>query len=295
MRNPERPTIDGLPPDSFFTASDGARLFFHVRDPGPRSRASVYVISGYTGINHESERDVIDLLCDGSNRIVVLHPRGTGHSEGKRGDVGSFSRFLADFTEFIAADTRDRAAGKAILYGHSISAAMALEIGLRLRGVDGGILVNPPFVMKPAPGMTPSLFDYARYAAFMLFAPHVPVVDMSGDPSRIENEADRNEARARAVDPLLVKYVSMYMMLSSKRVLDRMAENAERSDYPLLLIRGTEDGIVDEKGCAAIFDSWKHPRKEYRSIENGSHGKSTVILAKRAILSWIRALPDRVA
>jgi alpha-beta hydrolase superfamily lysophospholipase len=294
MRNPDRPSIDHLPPDAFFTASDGAKLFSYVKDPKTDSRVTVYIISGYTGINHDSEKDVIDLVCDGANRIAVLHPRGTGYSEGKRGDVKSFSRFLDDFSEFIRADIEKRRhADKVILYGHSISTAMALEIGTRISCINGAILINPPYLMKKAPGMTPSVLDYAKYACHLIFFPHRPIVNMAGDPDMIANEEERTEARARSNDHLLVKYISMYMMLKSKILLDKMLKNAERSQFPLLLVYGTHDSIIEKKGCELLFDSWKHPRKEFYLVENGPHGKPTVIMAMRKILAWIGSLPDR--
>jgi hypothetical protein len=35
-----------------------------------------------------------------------------------------------------------------------------------------------------------------------------------------------------------------------------------------------------------IFDAWSFERKKYVNIENGSHGKTTVILSKNIINEW---------
>ena len=36
-----------------------------------------------------------------------------------------------------------------------------------------------------------------------------------------------------------------------------MIVNSKKANYPLLLIYGENDNIVDQKGCKMIFDAWK--------------------------------------
>lgn len=251
----------------------------------------MYVLSGITGINHHAEKETIDQLSAGRNRVVVIHPRGTGYSEGKRGDVGDFSKFLDDFTEIINQDLRgSMTVGKVVLYGHSMSAAVVLSVAEKLDRIDGAILVNPPFRMKVAKGMSPSITDYVKYAFYSLFAPHIPIVNMAGDPARIRHDAERTEAEERGRDPLLVKYVSLYNMSQSRRLIAAMTERARNADYPLLLIYGRQDGLVEKSGCDEIFAAWKSPRKQYVVVENGPHGRLTVHKAMDRILDWVRSL-----
>ena len=111
---------------------------------------------------------------------------------------------------------------------------------------------------------------------------------MAGDPSKIENEADRKDAEKRANDTLLVNNFSMHYMNEVRKLINSTLEYCEKADYPLLLIYGMKDNIADKRGCDLIFEKWKHSGKEYQLIENGSHGKSTVILAKEIINEWIK-------
>jgi pimeloyl-ACP methyl ester carboxylesterase len=67
-----------------------------------------------------------------------------------------------------------------------------------------------------------------------------------------------------------------------------MPDYCRKANYPLLLIYGLKDSIVDKAGCDIIFAQWKHPDKEYALIENGSHGKSTVKKADEIIRKWIK-------
>ncbi|MBI5021700.1 MAG: hypothetical protein HZB59_09700 [Ignavibacteriales bacterium] len=56
-----------------------------------------------------------------------------------------------------------------------------------------------------------------------------------------------------------------------------MIDYSKTAGCPLLLINGEKENIVDKKGWDLIFENWKHEDKRYVLIENGSHGKSTVI------------------
>ncbi len=288
MKNLDCPMPQDNEEGSFFTARDGIKIFIYEYLPKSKFKSTIYIVSGITGINHNAEQDIIEKLSNNENRVVVIHPRGTGYSEGKRGDGRNLSEFVADYAEIIKSDkyyldtTR-----KEILYGHSMSCAIALMVGNQLQKTDGIILVNPPYKLKQAKGMSPGFGDYLKYIVYYIFAPHVPIVNMAGDPSAIENETDRKESEKRNSDPLLVKYFSMHYMSESKKVMDSMVKNARQADYPLLLLYGENDMIVEKAGCDEIFSSWKNPNKTYKTIPDGSHGKSTVVKGMESILKWI--------
>lgn len=286
-----RPQIPDNEEGSFYKTKDGTELFIYRKSPVKNSNTSIYIISGITGINHKKESDMIQLLGNEQYRVVVIHPRGTGYSEGVRGDINNFKDFIDDYIEIISNDLKNMPANhKTILFGHSMSSAITLNIADSLKKIDGVILVNPPYKLKSSKGMTPKISDYLKYAGYMIFAPHTPIVNMSGDPSLIENSEDRKESEERNNDILLVKYFSMYYMIESKKIMDKMVEFALNADYPLLLIYGNEDRIVDKAGCDSIFNNWKSNNKKYEIIKNGTHGKKTVKLSINAIHEWIRKI-----
>jgi alpha-beta hydrolase superfamily lysophospholipase len=288
MKNLEKPTKPADCEGYFYQVKDGSKLFVYDFKPIENYKGTIFIISGITGINHTSEEDIIELLSNNENRVVVIHPRGTGYSDGKRGDIKNFTDFINDYSQIISHD-RDYQSNehKLFLFGHSMSTAVLLSVAENLKNVSGAILVNPPYLQKKAKGMSPSFGQYLKYAGYFLFAKHKPIVNMAGDPSKIENNEDRMESEARLKDSLLVKYFSMYIMNESGKLMRSMPKYCERADYPLLLIYGMTDSLVDKKGCDLIFDKWKHPNKKYLLIENGSHGKSTVKLAHEKISNWI--------
>jgi alpha-beta hydrolase superfamily lysophospholipase len=290
MKNLNRPIPADNEPGTFITMRDGIKIFAYEDTPVSDFKNTIYIISGITGINHKSEKDIIELLSNNQNRVVVIHPRGTGYSEGKRGDNSDLSDFVGDYAEIIKGDTYYRDSNrKIILFGHSMSCAIALKVAGELHKTDGLILVNPPYKLKSAKGMSPDFGDYLKYIGYYIFAPHVPVVNMAGDPSVIENEADRKESEARSNDSLLVKYFSMHYMSESKKIMDAMVKNVQQADYPLLLLYGENDMIVDKLGCDEIFAGWKGQNKKYEIIKGGSHGKSTVLKGSDIIIKWIES------
>lgn len=168
-----------------------------------------------------------------------------------------------------------------------MSCAIALEVAAKLPDIGGMILINPPYKLKPAKGMSPGFSDYLKYIGYYVFAPHKPVVNMAGDPSLISDESDRLESELRNKDSILVKYFSMRCMSESKRLMDAMIENARLADTPLLLLCGENDNIVDKSGCEEIFSAWHCDKKSYVTIKGGSHGKSTVVKGADIITNWI--------
>jgi len=289
MKNFDKPEIIDKSEGHFFKVRDGLQLFIYDYKPIENYNSTIFIISGITGINHKSEGELVDLLSNNENRVVAIHPRGTGYSDGKRGDISNFNDFINDYSEIIRND-KDYGSKqhKVFLFGHSMSTAILLAAADSLHNIAGAILVNPPYKQKAAKGMSPSFGQYIKYACYYLFAKHTPVVNMAGDPTKIENEEDRKESESRINDPLLVKSFSMYMMTETKKTMDSMIDNCKTANYPLLLIYGEKDNIVDKNGCDLIYKNWKHTNKEYVLIENGTHGKSTVKLASKIIKIWVK-------
>jgi alpha-beta hydrolase superfamily lysophospholipase len=291
MKNPDRQVPEENEEGTFRTVRDGIKIFVYEYVPSVEFKSTIYIISGITGINHKSEKDIILKLSNNENRVVVIHPRGTGYSEGKRGDNTDLSDFIGDYVEIIKADKYyNESKRKIFLFGHSMSCAVALKVAGELHKTDGLILVNPPFKLKSAKGMSPAAGDYLRYIGYYIFAPHVPVVNMAGDPSKIDKESDRRESEERTNDPLLVKYFSMHYMSESKKIMDTMVNNSQNSDYPLLLLFGDNDTIVDKAGCDEIYSAWKCQNKNYEIINGGTHGKSTVLKGAEIIINWMESI-----
>ena len=171
-----------------------------------------------------------------------------------------------------------------------MSCAILQAVAEKTENIDGAILVNPTYILKTSKGMSPGVGEYMKYAVYYIFARHKPIVNMAGNPDLIENKEDRKECETRINDPLLVKYFSLYIMMKARKIMNSMPDYSKKADYPLLLLYGMNDNIVNKKGCDLIFKEWKCENKQYHLIENGSHGKSTVKLANGIITEWIDSI-----
>jgi len=289
MRNIERPIPKPDDEGYFYKTQDGTKIFIYDFRPNENYNSVIFIIAGIAGINHIAEFDIIEQLSNDENRVVVIHPRGTGYSEGNRGDISDILDLINDYIEIIKSDKDyNSKQHKILFFGHSMSTSLLLAVTDKLENVGGIILVNPPYIMKKAKGMSPSFCEYIKYACYYLFARHIPIVNMAGNPALIENEEDRRESESRMNDQLLIKYFSMNMMLKSSKLMNSMIDYCKKGKYPLLLIYGLKDNIVDKKGCDMIFEEWNYEKKQYSIVENGSHGKSTVKLAKDTLNKWIK-------
>ena len=285
LKNQPQPAAPADANGAFQTMADGTRIYVYAYSPNANHQRTVYILSGITGINHLREMDLVRALAGAENRVVVIHPRGTGYSDGPRGDVGDFDKILADY---LAVINRDQGSGKRFLFGHSMSTAMAIAIAGQVRDLAGTVLVNPPIRRKSSEGMTPTAGEYIKYALYYILAPHTPIVNMAGEPEKIKNPEERLEAEARNNDPLLVKYFSLYCMMNSQKLMDAMIGKSKHCDTPLLLLYGTTDSLVDKSGVDELFAAWKDNRKKYMLVDQGPHGKLTVLKAQAAIRDWIK-------
>lgn len=287
MHNLPRPPLPSNAPGQFYTMADGARLFVHEDLPAGPVHTTIFVVAGITGINHERDADVIEALSATGVRVVVIHPRGTGYSDGERGTI-EVDQIIADAVALLP---RTSVAGTAnILFGHSMSTGIALAVARSLPAVHGLVLVNPPYRRKQARGMSPTARDVFRFIGYSLFARRVPIVDMAGDPERIVNPEERCEAEARAGDPVLARYFSMKVMVSVTRLLKNMPDSMAKIEIPTLLIHGTADAIVDPTGIAELRAARVAPGLSFVAICGGPHGKQTVLSAAPAIHRWIEHL-----
>ena len=96
MKNLEKPKLSSENEAFFFMTKNACKLFVYNYQPNENYNKTVFIISGITGINHYAEKEIIELLSNNKNRIVIIHPRGTGYSEGLRGDILDFSDFIND-------------------------------------------------------------------------------------------------------------------------------------------------------------------------------------------------------
>lgn len=268
-------------------ASDGTRLYEHVHQPAGPRRGIVLYVAGITGRGGDEQPEFVAALVARGFEVRFLHPRGTGYSDGARGDITDLNRYLEDYREYARAVAP--AGTPVVVVGHSMGGVFALRVAVGLPQAAGLVLINPTHRYAASPGSSPTFLQYVAYAACMVLVPSDRVVDMGGRPEAITDPEDRAEAIRRRGDPLVVRWFSMRAMLAAKQVMDGAPADAARCRCPLLLVDGDADRIVDRAGHAALLNAYAGVDKTRLTVPGGGHGYATVIKAMPTIAGWVDA------
>lgn len=268
-------------------ARDGIFLRVHAWEPTSPARGAVFMIPGITGLDARMESPVAEPLSAAGFVVYALEPRGTGESGGKRGDAGSAGLILDDMARYAAWGRSRSGALPVFLFGHSMGGAFALALAAGMEDPpDGLILINPAYKYLPLRGATPGFGDYLRFAAYWIFAPRKPVVDMGGDPSLLEDPDDRAEAEERRGSPSVQGLQSMASMTAARKIMIAAPRNAGRLSVSGLIVEGSRDLLIDPAGTDEIAAAWAGRGAERLRVD-GAHGRSSALAAMDGIIAWL--------
>lgn len=280
-----------LPPPAHATwriTADGVRLYTSIRLPAGEPVGIVYLVLGPECGAAPPYPALTAALLEAGFAVALLHPRGTGRSDGRRGDVDDVARFVDDHRLGLA-DLRARFGARPLfLLGQSVGAAYALELAAHTDVPPSGlVLVNPAYKLLAAEGMTPTWRDLLTFAVNAVFRPAVPTVDMNRRPSAIRHPEDRAEAEAMQADPLVVRFFSLRLLWGQRRIMRRCPRNAAATSSPLLIVEGARDVLVDPRGTAEILAAAVGTDKALIVASEGGHGASAVETQVRPIVDWL--------
>jgi alpha-beta hydrolase superfamily lysophospholipase len=281
------PTPSSGPGHGWRHASDGTRLYERVYGTAGARRGIVLYVAGITGLGGDEQPEFVAALVNRGFEVRFLHPRGTGYSDGLRGDIADLDRYLEDYREYARAVVPEGT--PVVVVGHSIGGVFALRVAAGLPQTTGLVLINPAHRYAANPASSPTILQYVAYAACTVFVPGNRVVDMGGRPQAITNPEDRAEAIRRRDDALVVRWFSMRAMLAAKRVMDGAPVDAARCRCPLLLVDGDADRIVDRAGHATLLNAYAGTNKTRLTVPGSGHGYATVRHAMPKIAEWVGA------
>ncbi|MDP1823399.1 MAG: alpha/beta fold hydrolase [Archangium sp.] len=279
-----RPPLDPPPAAEFIAGAGDVRLYTQVTGEGPRG--VVWFVMGPEIASAPPYPKLSAALLEAGFATAVLHPRGTGFSDGPRGDLDDYPLFLGDLRQYREVLSA-RFPGRVFLFGHSAGAALALELAAETQGLAGVVLVNPAWKLVYGKDMGPTFGDYVTYAANFVFRPAALTVDMNRDPSAVAFAEDRAEGEAMQKDPLVVRYFSLRYLMAQSKVMERCPTNAKKLTAPLLMVEGRHDALVDPSGTAELFAAVPGSDKVKLVADEGGHGSSAVETRVASIVEWL--------
>jgi alpha-beta hydrolase superfamily lysophospholipase len=280
------PPVAPPPGSKFLSGSGGVRLYTSIEGTG--KRGVVWFVLGPETSGQAPYARLTAALHEAGFATAVVHARGTGFSDGVRGDIDDYALFLSDYRLF-----HEHLAGRfshIFVFGQSIGAALALEVTASLpTPLAGLVLVNPAWKLTYAKGMGPTLRDYLIYAANYLLRPSALTVDMNRSPASVAFAPDREEAQAMQGDPLAVRYFSLRYLLAQRKVMNRCPQNMAAMQAPLLLLQGAHDALVDPASVDALLGAAQVSDKRKLVAPDGGHGSSAVETMVQPLVAWFTA------
>jgi acylglycerol lipase len=224
----------------------GLRIFARAWVPAA-SRRIVVCVQGLGG-HGAYYRSLAHALAQEGTALAAPDLRGHGRSEGVRGNIDRFERYLEDVDATLRW-VRESWPGKPIiLLGESMGASIAIQyVASRHRRADtiplaGLALVSP--VLRPA--IQPTVDEAVRYLRLLLTAPSHPAMPVTGREELGCRDADFN-AQLRA-DPLFVRHVSVRFLNNLTIWLWQARRKAAQVNLPLLVLQGERDYVAHPGG-----------------------------------------------
>ena len=228
----------------FINSLDGTRLALRTW-PVPGATTTFAVVHGLGEYSGRYERFARGMAKLGMATSAV-DLRGHGESDGKRGHVDSWTRWVEDAAAFVT-HAESQSAGEVVPLGHSFGGVVMLSAVLagRLPRARRFILSSPALKLKAeVPAWKLSL---ARLTSAV--APRLAMnneVD-AGTVSRIPEVVE-----AYRTDPLVHGQISSRTFtewqLAARQDLDRAGEIG----IPFLILAGTDDGLIDPAGSKEL-------------------------------------------
>jgi acylglycerol lipase len=249
--NDQRAFIEEI--EKLLSSKDGISIFVHAWVPNNPQRILICVqgLGGHGGYYRE-------LACQVAlkgNIVVAPDLRGHGHSEGVRGDIDRFDRYVMDVDVAVTWAITMWPDTPIFVLGESMGASIAIQYiarGLYLTDqfpFTGLVFISPVFSSV----IRPTFSEVLHFMRSLLIAPMHPAVAVTGREELGCRDPAFN-ALLRA-DPLFVRKVSARFLIRLTIWLWQSKRKARKINLPLLVLLGGRDYIARRSGTSAFLRS----------------------------------------
>jgi len=238
------------------------------------------------GMGEHSSRyadSVVPELIENSFAVVTYDNFGHGRSEGKRGHCPSYDSLMDSVEEAIAKANSLFPNLPKYLYGHSMGGNLVINYVLRKQHELKGVIATSPFLRL---AFQPPKWKMALGKAMLNIWPSITL------PSELEVEAisrDANEVKRYEEDLMVHDKVSPMFTFPIMEAGEWAIEHADSLEIPMLLLHGTGDRIIDNKGSVE-FD--KRAEKAELKLFSGGYHELHHDLCKdefmQSVLDWLK-------
>ncbi len=233
---------------NFQSSIDGTNIFYQSwRKPDSKK---VLVIQHGFGEHSDRYSNIRNFIENDQFDIYALDTRGHGRSDGPRGHVDQFQRYIDDLADLIRIAKQETGVSKVNLLGHSLGGVISLQYATEGFNQDNleKIIISSP-ALKVRMDLEKQVKKYA--AEFLSNFFPAATLDANLDVNFLSH--DKEVVKAYQNDPLVHGKISFQMGANLFHLAHAMYDKAHLIQIPILMIHGEADGIADVLGSREFF------------------------------------------
>lgn len=268
----------------YFTNRDGFSFFTRRTFPA-RPKAHLIVLHGL-GEHSGRYEPFIEYFTGRGYAVSIFDLRGHGLSEGKRGDIQSFSQWVDDARTMVW--EFNRTLGRdvpTILVGHSLGGLIALNVLAFHDDVDGAVISAPPLGRLAVPAWKTWLgMKVVNVLPTLSVGAEIRPAYLSRDPAVVE---------AYKSDKLVLKRITLRAGQALVTTAAEAMPLAYRIEQPLFMLHGAGDRICDPNKTKRFFNDIPASIKNLRLYEGAFHEPFTDVIREKVfqdVEDWISTM-----
>lgn len=230
----------------FIKSKDGSNLMYYSWLPNKKIKVAIGIIHGL-GEHSSRYDDFAEYFCKKGYGVYSIDLRGHGKSEGKRGHVNNFKKLIDDSEEMFINIRKENLNVPMVMFGHSLGGCIALNYLCenQSKEIDLAIISSPwlKTVLEP-----PKFIIYIQKILVGLF----PSFTLNNRLDPYHLSKNTNKVKKYIKDPLVHNRISLKMFSEVNMAIDKIENESEKINIPVLLLHGKKDNIISFKGTKKI-------------------------------------------
>jgi alpha-beta hydrolase superfamily lysophospholipase len=267
--------------DIQFKLSNGQMLRGVIKSPGENLWAGIILVHGI-GEHIQRYSHWMEKFNEKGVGFVGVDLPGHGKSDGKRGNLNSYS-LTDEMIDFLIAEHKKTFPSIPVfIYGHSLGGGIVLQYLLKKNpNINGAVITSPALRLAFQPSKAKLLL--ARIMKNML-----PSLIQPSGLNAVHLTHDQKVVDAYITDPLVHDKISVGLFQSMTSAADYSLTSAGDLKIPVLIMHGSDDLIISPQGSRDFASKTK--MAELKIWDGGYHELHNEIFKDDVfsyIVNWI--------
>jgi alpha-beta hydrolase superfamily lysophospholipase len=274
-----------------FQGPDQNLLYYQLHLPEGTPGAVLVFVHG-VGEHSGRYASLIEGLAPAGLAVFVYDQRGHGQSDGRRVHIDSWEDYRGDLQAALRQVAAMLPGLPVFLYGHSMGSLVVLDYLIAdPTGVSGAILsgaaIDPVGVGTPAQIVMAKILS-RLWPTFQIKLEEGFSSKLSHDPAVIQNYD---------ADPLVLHAVSARWGAESLKTVERIKDNPQAIQLPVLFIHGDSDTVNSVGGAKTYYDQIASPDKRLLVYPDCLHEPHNELLLRDQVVTdvtrWVNEVLEK--